>query len=44
MSSDSKILTAPRMVTGKLSKRVSYLKLPTAFTALIPEGKAFIMS
>jgi len=44
MGFNPKTPTAPRIVTGKLSKRVPSLKLPTAFTALISEGKAFMMS
>ena len=40
MVSDPKISTAPRVVTGKLSKRVPPLKLPIAF----PEGRTSTMS
>ena len=44
MGSDPKTPTAPRVVTGKISKRVPSLKLLAAFTALIPEEKVFMMS
>ena len=45
MGFDPKTPTAPRVTTGKLSsKRLLSLKLPAAFPALIPEGKAFTMS
>ena len=41
MGSDSKMPTAPKIITGKLSfKKLSPLKLPAAF----PEGKASTMS
>jgi len=40
LSSNSKTPTTPRVVTGKLSKRVPLLKLPIAF----PEEKTSIMS
>ena len=40
MGSDLKTPTAPRVVIGKLSKRVPPLKLPIAF----PEGKTSTMS
>ena len=39
MDSDPKIPTASRVTTGKLSsKRLSSLKLPTAFPTLIPKN------
>ena len=45
VGSDTKIPTALRMTTGKLSfKRLSFLKLPAAFPALIPKGKTSTMS
>ena len=45
MGSDPKTPTAPRVTTGKLSsKRLPSLKLPAAFPALIPEGKASTIS
>ena len=45
MGSDPKMPTAPRVTTGKLSsKRLPSLKLPAAFSTLIPEGKASTMS
>ena len=45
MGSDPKTPTAPRVTTGKLSfKRLPSLKLPAAFPAPIPEGKASTMS
>ena len=45
MGSDPKMSTTPRVTTGKLSfKRLPSLKLPAAFPALIPEGKASNMS
>ena len=44
MGSDPKTPTAPRVVTGKISKKVPSLKLLAAFTALIPEEKVFMMS
>ena len=45
MGSDSRTLTIPRVTTGKLSfKRLPSLKLPAAFSTLIPEGKASTMS
>ena len=41
MGSDSKTLTAPKVITGKLFfKKLPPLKLSAAF----PEGKAFTMS
>ena len=40
IGSDSKIPTTPRVIIGKLFKRVPLLKLPTAF----PEGKTFTIS
>ena len=45
VGSDPKTPTAPRVTTGKLSfKRLPSLKLPAAFSAPIPEGKASTMS
>ena len=45
VGSDPKTPTAPRVTTGKLSfKRLPSLKLPAAFPAPIPEGKASTMS
>ena len=45
MGSDPRMPTAPRMTIGKLSsKRLPSLKLPAAFPALIPEGRASTMS
>ena len=45
MGSDPKIPTASRMITNKhSSKRLSSLKLPTAFPTLIFKEKASIMS
>ena len=45
MGSDPKMLTTLRMTTDKLSfKRLSSLKLPTAFPAPIPKEKASTMS
>ena len=45
MGSDPRTPTAPRVTTGKLSfKRLPSLKLPAAFPAPIPEGKASTMS
>ena len=45
MGSDPKTPTAPRVTTDKLSsKRLPSLKLPAAFSALIPKGKASTMS
>ena len=45
MGSDPRTPTAPRVTTDNLSsKRLPSLKLPAAFSALIPEGKASIMS
>jgi len=45
MGSDHKMPTAPRVTIGRLtSKKVASLKLPAAFSASIPGGKAFTMS
>ena len=45
VGSDPRMPTAPRVTIGKLSsKRLPSLKLPTAFPAPIPEGKASTMS
>ena len=45
VGSDPRTPTAPRVTTGKLSfKRLPSLKLPAAFPAPIPEGKASTMS
>ena len=45
MGSDPRMPTIPRVTTGKLSfKRLPSLKLPAAFPAPIPEGKASTMS
>jgi len=45
MGSDPRTPAAPRVTTGKLSfKRLPSLKLPAAFPASIPEGKASTMS
>ena len=45
MGSDHRMPTAPRVTTGKLSfKRLLSLKLPAAFPAPSPEGKAPTMS
>ena len=45
MGSDPRTPTAPRVTTDNLSsKRLPSLKLSAAFSALIPEGKASIMS
>ena len=45
MGSDSKMPTALRVITGKLSsKRLPFLKLLAAFLTLIPEEKASTMS
>jgi len=44
MGSDSRMPTVPRVTTDKLSsKKLSSLKLPAAFPALIPKGKASTM-
>ena len=45
MGSDPRMPTIPRVTTGKLSfKRLPSLKLPAAFPAPIPKGKASTMS
>ena len=45
VGSNPKMLTTPRVITSKLSsKRLSFLKLPTAFPTLIPKEKVFTMS